>query len=699
MASSLDRPAAEVLAAELAEPNGAALARCLRAAAQAPVPTPTQRPGMEGQPRPISIWQPRQENGKLCWERPAPLPLGDHYAPRLRLHSRAGPNPRRLCLLGESVAAGYLYAPHLTPALALAHLLNRVLGAGACEVIDLARTNETLAGLADTAEAALQLAPDALVVFAGNNWTMLETPEVSPHAPGLRDKLAVAEALRAGGAPQLADLAARRGLERAGAVLAQLAGLGAAHGVPIFIVVPEVNLADWECAQPVTRLPGTGAAEWYGLLAEARRQLAAEAWEAALATATRLLRLEGGLCPTGYRLAALASLGAGRAAAAAVFARAEVDNAHFPLMLMLNAPRAASLQQGLLRAAAEHRGLACIDLPAVFAEHTGSPLPGRRLFLDYCHLTREGMHVAMAAVAEAVLRRWGQAGPDWRTLVQYPPLPLAPAAEATALFGAAIHTAHRLFGVSDKHPLLADWCAQALRAAPGISEVMLDFTEARALPVPAVFTAAQQRLDASPFALGHQHGWKYDHLDAPLLAAIGAALAAADPVAARAWPERLARYAPAARDLLPAYYQHEPLSRPYWTYALAGADEPLGLLRAYWPVSEFSFIEGGGPPAGLRLVGRLPGASSAGQRAAVRVTVNDQDAGTLALGERWAKAERRVPAGHWRRGLNTVRLYWPAPPPVSGAVWQPAIERLEQGSGADLHPSLGELCGLEVVRA
>jgi hypothetical protein len=217
--------------------------------------------------------------------------------------------------------------------------------------------------------------------------------------------------------------------------------------------------------------------------------------------------------------------------------------------------------------------------------------------------------------------------------------------------------------------------------------------------LPAVLTAAQQRLHASPFALGHQHGWKYEHLDAQVLAAIGDALAAADPAARRALDDRLARAAWPARDLLCPYHLHEPLARPYWTYAQAGADRQTpGTLRAYWPVSEFSFINAGEPPAGFGLVGRLPDAVSGRQRKSVRVTLNGHDAGAVLLGEHWTKGEVRIAAGNWQRGVNTVRIYWPPPPTERGEVWAPVIGRLEQGLSADLHPCLGELCGLTIVR-
>ena len=99
--------------------------------------------------------------------------MGDHYATRQTLPARKTPGTRRICFFGESVAAGYLYAPHLTPAMVLEEQLRQTSDTHAYEVIDLARTNETLDGLLTTVRRSLQLNPDVLVLFVGNNWTLL----------------------------------------------------------------------------------------------------------------------------------------------------------------------------------------------------------------------------------------------------------------------------------------------------------------------------------------------------------------------------------------------------------------------------------------------------------------------------------------------------------------------------------------------
>jgi hypothetical protein len=155
--------------------------------------------------------------------------------------------------------------------------------------------------------------------------------------------------------------------------------------------------------------------------------------------------------------------------------------------------------QELQRRSANHLGFTIVDLPAIFAAYTNTPLPGRQLFLDYCHLTVEGMKIAMAATTAAVLRLFDTEYADLTKHLEYLPDPdLSAGADATAKFGAAIHNAHRLLTVGPKAPILEYWCQEALDTSPSIEQAMLDLIAARLSPCPAVMTRAQQQNYTSP---------------------------------------------------------------------------------------------------------------------------------------------------------------------------------------------------------
>src|SRR5215210_7799591 len=693
------------LAEHLATPEGLRQARLSQMAglAGAPAPGPAPVPFPRG-PHPISIWQPTEIDGERAFVRPEPGPFGDHYATRKVLRPKSAELPLRVAFFGESVAAGYLYAPHLTPAQVLEEQLRAAGGHGNFEVVDLARTNETLAGLRDTVRSSFQIQPDVLVLFVGNNWNLLETPEVSPYAPSVRARQEVALALRDGGLGGPVELARGRLRETATATFDEIALLTRAVGIPVVVVLPEVNLADWETRQPVPWLPRDGTSRWHTAYRIGLDLLArGDATDAIIAAGMteRMLELDGGVCPSTWRLRALARRALGDEAGALEACRAEIDSAAYPTLAFLSAPQATTLARDLLRESARRHDFVAVDLPAIFAEHTGFRLPGRRLFLDYCHLTLEGIRVSMAAVAAEVLRLSGliDGEPDWRALLASTPEPrIAPEAEATARLGAAVHGAHRLLTAGPKRPILEHWCEAALDASPGIEATLLDLVEARCAPCPAVLTAAQQRNLASPYRLTFQHGWRWDHLDADLIEAIQAVLERRG----RPARERIARLllehhavhdeGSEGTDLAEPPWLWEPLERFYPEVMRFEDLAGRATLRCPWPESSFCLVCGAERDLGVEPILRLPAPlSGEDRRGRVEIAVNGRGVGTVDATERWSRSSFLLPRSSLKPGLNRLSLRWPPPGTDGGAALQAAAARLELGIAADLHPVFGEV--------
>jgi hypothetical protein len=659
-------------------------------------------------PRPISIWTPQEREGERFFERPDPGPLGDHYASRKTIPAKKGAR-RRICFFGESAAAGYLYAPHLTPARVLEEQLNYIEGAGAFEVIDLARTNETLAPLVATVEAAMQLAPDLLVIYTGNNWNLLETPELSPYAPSVRARQSYAESLAAGG---ILGPARRARME-----IAQLAGEAfstiAALGVPVVLVIPEVNLADWESLQPVVWLPGEGTARWYEAYRRAIARLAEGKAEEAEAAAWEMVELDGGSNPTPFRLLARALALRGRSVDERDACISEVDSQPYALLGFLGAPQATTVAREILELAAERHGFAAVDLRPVFAEHGGSPLPGRRFFLDYCHLTVEGMQVAMAAVAAVSAEVLLQTGPEelpresWGDLLKRLPAPsVSPEADAVAKLGAALHNAHRLLPVmpGTKLSLLTHWCQAALDASPLSPNAALpalrDVAAVRATPGPAVLSAAFGRNFASSYRLLLQHGWRWDFLDADLLQAIGDVLTRAGHPEAREEIADLllAGYPlpPEGADLSRPPFLAEPLAR-FFPEAMAGPGGGIAgraTYRSPWPESTFCLICDATQDVDLVLTARLPSLPRAVRQGEVTLEIDGRFLGKIDLEERFRRHTLRIGRGWLHRGLHRLTLRWPPLPPNGEAALAEARRRLEEGIEADLHPVFGEIFSL-----
>jgi hypothetical protein len=141
----------------------------------------------------------------------------------------------------------------------------------------------------------------------------------------------------------------------------------------------------------------------------------------------------------------------------------------------LQVPKALSVVQKALRGGGGR--LAVVDLPRVLEELSGE-LPGRRAFLDYCHLTSWGIRAAMAAAAGPLLAAWGVSGADPEALRGHASAP-EPRLEAEAHFAAAVHNAHW----GQAYNVVRRLCDEALRQNPGIAEALrcyLDFLARRA---------------------------------------------------------------------------------------------------------------------------------------------------------------------------------------------------------------------------
>jgi hypothetical protein len=584
--------------------------------------------------RPISIWRPIVVDGELAFERPPVGPRGDHYADRRRIFANAR-RPRRVVLLGESAAAGYLLAPTITPAKVLQSLLG-----DDTDVVDLARTNERILSLAETAEAAMQLGPDAVILFTGNNWNLLETPWASCQYPDPDARGAFAEACRAGGLLGPAQRAARSLRRAATSLFERLAALGCR----VTVVVPEVNLVDTSRDQPTPWLAGRDTLRWHGLARQAR-----SGSSRALIHAQRLATLDDGRTPTAFDRLARVHLQADDRQRALLAFRAAVDSDRYATMATLAAPQASPSVQELLREQARHHHFDVVDLPALFAED--GQLPDRRLFYDYCHLTPEGIERAMRAVAELL------GG------VRGVPLEVPSSCAWRAAFGAAVHGVHR--GATG--PIVRHWLRQALQV-PEAGEALDDLVATRFAAVDAELTEGQRRHPG----LTAQHGWDWPDLDGELLAA-------ADELR------------PASRSRWSRLPRIEPYSRldRFYADAMVFDDTPRrAAIRAPWPRTDLLLIGGG--PMEVELCLRTPGPGQ------VALSCDGRPLGRRPVDSDWTRWRVRLTPP---LGLHRLTLRWPAPTIDGDLALDRALERLARGREAAIHPVFGELFSWRVVVA
>ena len=114
-----------------------------------------------------------------------------------------------------------------------------------------------------------------------------------------------------------------------------------------------------------------------------------------------------------------------------------------------------------------------------------------------------------------------------------------------------------------------------------------------------------------------------------------------------------------------------------------------GTCRAPWPESSFCLIVGRPRKVRIELTARLPYQ----EEGEVEPVVNGTVLRPLHLDEEWRKKAFTVPASLLHPGLNRLTLRWPLPG-IDARPFERAIERLEIGTAADLHPVFGEVFSL-----
>lgn len=599
---------------------------------------------------------------------------------------RIGPKrcKRRVVLIGESVARGYLYDPGFTPASALEAMLRSHLGAGEIDVIDLAKTNQTLQPLKVIIAQCLALKPDAVAIFAGNNWRIQRTDADIPYVDGL---------LREGGVPAMKFFLETRREQAVRQLTSQVNALLGANNIAAIWVVPEFNLGDW--ADPASNAPllaGEGNSEWRCLDEDADEALRARDLGRAEESAKRMVELDGGTNAVPSRILAECCRSSGDLEGARRYKEMCRDAEGWDPSFAYS-PRVSSAVQNALRGGASGSRNVVIDLPDIFSRHLDGALPDRRIFLDYCHLTAEGINVAMAAVASAIVSLLADRVVPLEDFQRGALLPSAKV-EGQACLLAAIHNAHFYQG----HEIVHHWCARALRHWPECRQLMtrvVDFQTRRA-PVMACKSGIEL------LELGEPHTLRYLTLHGKRL----------DMTLAGAVVECLGDTAEQVADLRAK--EHSTITGPkeltefYYSSAMAGPSERAWTSRsfltnrgshriyaaAFWETSRFVFFAEAGRPVGLKLTSRVPNSSMPDGH--VGVQVNGQSVAQAPAGQAWNTLELSVLGTSVLGGMNEIIITWPNPEDRSADALGRAADTLIAGGLPSFYRIFGEIHSLVV---
>jgi hypothetical protein len=636
-------------------------------------------------PSRLGIWERKEEGGSVCFVRRLELmPEWSLWANIGRIEAKG--SKKRVVLIGESVARGYLYDPLFTPAIALEAMLKARLGADEVEVIDLARVNLSYE-IRELARGALQLEPDAVIILAGNNWG-LKFPQPS-------EVVEINEAVTKdgiAGAKRASEAHIARNARR---VVDDVATAYERAGVPLIWMIPEFNLADWR--DPVTNaphLPGALNRRWLELLGEAESALRDGDDARAAQLASQMVELDGGVSVAGLYILAECHERAARIDEARDCLERARDASSWDTSRM-SIPRPYSFMQEAVREEARKYPVELVDLPAVFKEYLGGGIAGRSLIIDYCHLTTEGIQVAMGAAAACAVKALTGDEPSWRDLASKqiaPPKEI----EAEASFLAAVHNAHWF----QSYDLVRHYCARALALSPHVAELMVNYLELQTRPlVPALMSGSEEHISQMGSSLMHQYllSKNEKRLEKVLYdAAVDALEEAGVDVRARLDPFRRDEHSVThgETNLLEYYYcsavnQPQELAWLIETSHRKYQPNKTAYYKAYWPESRFVFFADGGRAVRLMLTCRLPAGATAA--ASVGLMVNGRPQAQLEADREWGTWEIDLAGKAVRDGLNEISVWWPTPEFPGSSALEKVKSNLFERELAEFYPTFGEI--------
>jgi hypothetical protein len=370
----------------------------------------------------------------------------------------------RILLLGESTARGFLYDPYFNPALCLSGILNKEFTPNGVEVIDLAKTNILFKEFKELCSSGLILQPDAVVIFAGNNWLN----SISHSDDDVDEMLKIMETkYRFKAMKSFLEEKCRKLVV---GFIQYIVTLLKEMRIPLVLVIPEFNLLDWKsnAAQRILLWSGIETGKWLELKAEANRALISGDIARAECSTREMIALNESN-PLGYELMAQCKLKSGQLKEARHYLELAQDTSVFRKM---NAPGIISIIRDTMREEASRYQIPVVDLPVEFNRFLSGGIPGKELFIDYCHLTDEGIRLATAFTAQKLIFLLKNKDISREKFKQIDNLP-GIEVRAAAHFFAAIHNAHK----GQPYENLYYHCLRAINLSRSVTDLFLNYID------------------------------------------------------------------------------------------------------------------------------------------------------------------------------------------------------------------------------
>jgi len=597
----------------------------------------------------IGIWKLAGKEDNQYYERDAGKRSVWHLwanKNRIPVHSEK----RRIILLGESVARGCLYDPYYNVAMELEAILKGSAEMSDCEVIDLAKTSIGMEELRSLMRSSVTLNPAAVVIFAGNNWNS-----------GLRDALTTGDYHKMFGIFHkklyggIKEFLEEKFAGLITSFLDETESLFVQHKIPVIFIIPEFNLKDWksdEVEKILPWMPGDRVSVWLKSREEAEKAMTRDDREAVELHAYRMVQADP-FNPLGHELLAEFYLKKGDNDSA----REYFENARDCALLRRGNntnPRCFGIIRKTILSEAPVRGIHLLDLPEVFNEYYKGSIPDRNLFLDYCHLTVQGIKIAMRQTC-SLLNRLMNGKDDNAALLAARGVDVSTKVRAVAHFCAAIHNAH--YGQSPE--IIQYHCLQAASLSDTVHSMMRLYVDFASRYTSSVLckTLGEIILDGNTqqyeggLGFTHPHGRKL--MDFALTGAMVQALAAMGiniSAGVRELRQREHAIDTDKTNLLDSFYSNT-------SYNDTAIEPRPCFLQVRDTRKNFHFIARGGESINVEMVYRTPARNYPDK--AVKLYVNDELVTEAPMSSAWATCTFIINGKFIKEDINNLRIEWP----------------------------------------
>ncbi|MCW8092496.1 hypothetical protein [Alteromonas sp. ASW11-130] len=597
----------------------------------------------------IGVWKKQPETGSFVRDM-AQSADWNYWAQQPVLNmEKAG---KRVVLVGESVARGMLYDPSYTPAQVLSHMLNSQQGADEVEVIDLARTNANINILEEVVASCRQLSPDAIVIFAGNNWVGNRA-----YLNSVDNSYDISDSIKQDGIKGLRTRLTEALNSEVESFIDKVNSHDATANTEIYWVVPEFNLGDWRDPHiNVHWLEGKGDNEkWLSLKHEAESLHGSGEFKASIECAKKMLELDKGDCSATAYILADCHQELGEYDLQRQYLEMARDAAIVDLTRSYT-PRITNDIRNIVKVKSAQYDNKLIDLREVFSERFEKVIPGRELFLDYCHLTSTGIRTAMAEVAcEISLSMLGKE----RTAKQF--IENAPVVnakdEADAHLLAAIHNAH--WGQS--FDVVSYYCKEAVDKSKDVLQIMKLFVEIqnKRLPIWMNNSLSEALDDISPQVKRYLFSMGTNCLDQLLFDAFSTCCSQHD-IQLDSYLSKIQNSQHTVGNLdkinlLDPYFHSTSFSETQLIEG--GANNRNDYYKAYMASSQFCFFTDAEREQQLKVTLKLVNQLKNEQR--VFIKINGQVVEKVLASNEWKSCHITLPKKLLVAGINYVQLEWP----------------------------------------